>query len=301
MRNNPAPRLLSYLRPLWLLDVALTYALGAAIARYLGISLDLNRFLLGSAWLLSLQLGGHSLDLYFALPASLRANSSDNNQSLWAGVAALSTTALLTIPFVRADILNNSAVFIMILLVGGMIAAAISPLRLVDSVYRELTLSILGVVLVPAFAFLLQAGSLHRFVAMSVFPLMLLHTSALIIFPLMLLHTSALIIFKFPTFYHDSQHEKQSLLVRAGWQRGMHIVNILILSAFLLLGFAMLMGLSPAIVWPTFFVLPLAFFQIWYLSRIAAGAKPHWKALSGSAVSVYALTSYLLLFGFLTH
>jgi len=288
MRNNPAPRLLSYLRPLWLLDVALTYALGAAIARYLGISLDLNRFLLGSAWLLSLQLGGHSLDLYFALPASLRANSSDNNQSLWAGVAALSTTALLTIPFVRADILNNSAVFIMILLVGGMIAAAISPLRLVDSVYRELTLSILGVVLVPAFAFLLQAGSLHRFVAMSVFPLMLLHTSALI-------------IFKFPTFYHDSQHEKQSLLVRAGWQRGMHIVNILILSAFLLLGFAMLMGLSPAIVWPTFFVLPLAFFQIWYLSRIAAGAKPHWKALSGSAVSVYALTSYLLLFGFLTH
>jgi 1,4-dihydroxy-2-naphthoate octaprenyltransferase len=176
----------------------------------------------------------------------------------------------------------------MILLVGGMIAAVISPLRLVDSVYRELTLSILGVVLVPAFAFLLQAGSLHRFVAMSVFPLMLLHTSALI-------------IFKFSTFYQDSQHEKQSLLVRAGWQRGMHIVNILILSAFFLLGFAMLMGLSPAIVWPTFFVLPLAFFQIWYLSRIAAGAKPHWKALSGSAVSVYALTSYLLLFGFLTH
>ncbi len=288
MSNNLAPRFLSYLRPLWLLNVALTYALGASIARYLGISLDLNRFLLGSAWLLSLQLGGHSLDLYFAQPASLRANSSDNNQSLWAGVAALSTTALLTIPFVRADIANNSALFIMILLVGGMIAAAISPLRLVDSVYRELTLSILGVVLVPAFAFLLQAGSLHRFVAMSVFPLMLLHTSALI-------------IFKFPTFYHDSQHEKQSLLVRAGWQRGMHIVNILILSAFLLLGFAMLMGLSPAIVWPTFFVLPLAFFQIWYLSRIAAGAKPHWKVLSGSAISVYALTSYLLLFGFLTH
>jgi 1,4-dihydroxy-2-naphthoate octaprenyltransferase len=288
MSNDPVPRLLSYLRPLWLLDVALTYALGAAIARYLGISLDLNRFLLGSAWLLSLQLGGHSLDLYFAQPASSRVNKSAHNQSLWTGVAALSTTALLTIPFVRTNILNNSIIFIMILLVGGMIVTTISPIRLIESVYRELMLSILCVVLVPAFAFLLQAGSLHRFVAMSVFPLMLLHTSALI-------------LFKFPTFYHDSQHEKQSLLVRTGWQHGMNIVNILILSAFLLLGFAMLMGLSPAIVWPTFFVLPLAIFQIWYLSRIAAGAKPHWKVLSGSAISLYAFTSYLMLFGFLTH
>ena len=154
--------------------------------------------------------------------------------------------------------------------------------------YREITLSVLGVLLVAAFGFLLQAGTLHRFVAMSVFPLTLLNISAQI-------------IFKFPSFGRDSLSEKKSILVRSGWQLGMNIVNILILSAFLLLGLAMLAGLPPLIVWPTFLVFPLALFQIWYLNRIAAGAKPHWKALSWSAVSIYSLTTYLLLFGFLIH
>ncbi len=288
MSKNPTLHFIAFLRPFWLLNTAITYALGIAIAQYLGIPLDWNHLLLGSAWLFSLQLGGHGLDLYFTLPDSVKLNRTINNPSLLAGIAALSATALITIPIVRSEILNTSTILIMILLVGGMVVAIVPPPRLVENMYRELTLSVLGVLLVPAFGFLLQTGSLHRFVAMSAFPLMLLHIAAQI-------------IFKFPTFARDSLYEKQTILVRSGWQRGMNIVNILILSAFLLLGLAMLAGLPPSIIWPTFLVFPLALFQIWYLTRIAAGAKPQWTALSWSAVSIYALTSYLLLFGFLTH
>jgi len=288
MSQNINLRLLNYLRPLWLLDSAFAYVFGAAIAHYLGIQIDWMHFLWGGAWLLSLQIGGHCLDLYFARLASSNTSNPSQNIGLWAGIAALSTTALLSIYFMRADIINSSTLFLMILLIGGMMAVAIPPMRLSDSVYRELILSALGIVLVPALAFLLQANQLHRFVAMSVFPLALLHAAALI-------------IFKFPFYAHDQKYKKQSLLVRAGWRRGMLIVNILILSAFFLLGLAMLVGLSPTIVLPAFLVFPLAIFQIWYLGRIAAGAKPHWKALSWSGVSIYALTTYLLLFGFLTN
>jgi hypothetical protein len=288
MSKNPALRFLAILRPFWLLNTAITYAIGTTIALYLGIPLNWNYLLLGIAWLFSLQLGGHGLDLYFTRPDSMRVNRTSNNQSLLAGIAALSTSALITISFVRSDILNTSTILIMVLLVGGMVVAVVPPPRLVENIYRELALSVLGVLLVPAFGFLLQAGSLHRFVAMSVFPLMLLHIAAQI-------------IFKFPSFARDSLYEKKSILVHSGWQRGMNIVNILILSAFLLFGLAMLAGLPTSIVWPTFLVLPLALFQIWYLNRIAAGAKPLWRVLSVSAVSIYALTSYLLLFGFLTH
>jgi len=288
MSQDQKPRVLTYLRPLWLLDTAFAYVFGAAIVRYLGFQLDWSRFLWGGAWLLSWQLGGHCLDLYFAQLVSSKTNNLNHSKSLWASTAALSTTAVLTILFIRADIINSGSLIIMILLIGGMLAITVPPLRLSESVYRELTLSVLGVVFVPALAFILQANQLHRFVAMSVFPLALLHTAALI-------------IFKFPNFAVDKKYEKQSLLVRVGWQRGMIIVNILILSAFLLLGLALLAGLSPTIVLPAFFVFPLALFQIWYLNRIAAGAKPYWKALSWSGVSVYALTAYLLLFGFLTN
>ena len=288
MSKNPALRFLDFLRPLWLLNTAIAFVLGAAIARYLGFPLDWNRLLLGSAWIFSLQLGGHGLDLYFMLPISTRTNNSSSNQNLWAGLAALSITALITIPVLRADILNMSTILIMILLVFGTIAAVIPPLRLLEKIYRELTLSVLGVMLISAFGFLLQAETLHRFVAMSVFPIMLLHIAAQI-------------VFKFPTFAHDSLYAKKSLLVYIGWKRSINIVNILILSAFFLLGLAMLSGLPSSIIWPTFLVFPLALFQIWYFGRITAGAKPNWKVLSGSSLSIYALTSYLILFGFLTN
>jgi len=67
------------------------------------------------------------------------------------------------------------------------------------------------------------------------------------------------------------------------------------------LGIAMLIGLPNDIALPTFLALPLGLFLIWYLTRIAAGAKPHWGALKITAILVYGLTVYLLSFSFWTH
>lgn len=276
------------MRPTWLLDTAFAYILGTVIARYLGFQLDWIRFLLGGAWVFSLQLSGHCLDHYFAQQDPSSPINPNQKFSIWASSAALSTTAVITIYFMMADLISSSTLMLMLLLIGGMLVTTVPPLRLSESVYRELTLSTLVVVLVPAMAYILQANQLHRFVPMSVFPLAILHTAALI-------------MLKFPNFATDKKYEKPSLLVSFGWQRGMLIINTLTLSAFLLLGLALLAGLSPRIVLPVFLVFPLALFQIWYLNRIASGAKPHWKALSWSGFSIYGLTAYLLLFGFLTN
>ncbi len=288
MNHKSARSLINILRPYWLLTTASTYAIGIVIAHYLGIPLNWSRILLGIFWLFSLQIGCQGLDLYFMQPLSTRKNSAKTDQNLWAGIGALCATAIITITLVRSNFLNFSSFIIMILLVGGMMIAVIPPPRLIEKNYRELTLSILGILLVPALGFLLQTESLHRFVSMSILPLVLLHISAQITFNLQ-------------KFGHDSRHENKTLLVSAGWQSGISIINVLNLSAFFLLGFGMLAGIPNSIVWPTFLVFPLVLFQIWYFSRITTGAKPHWRILSSSASSIFVLTGYFLFFGFLTH
>jgi len=76
--------------------------------------------------------------------------------------------------------------------------------------------------------------------------------------------------------------------------------NILILSAFLLLGLAATFGLPLAIVLPALIPLPLGLLQIWQMRRIDAGAKPNWTTMGFTAVILFASVAYLLAFTFWT-
>jgi 1,4-dihydroxy-2-naphthoate octaprenyltransferase len=164
---------------------------------------------------------------------------------------------------------------------------SVPPVRLVSSGYGELTTSIVVAVLVPALAFLLQVGELHRLVAMTTTPLVFLHLAMMLAFEL-------------PDYALDLKFEKLTLMVRLGWERGMTLHNLLILSAFVLLALALIFGLPTAVALPAFLILPLGLFQIWYMTRIAAGAKPHWNILGLMAVLLFGLTAYMLAFAFWT-
>jgi 1,4-dihydroxy-2-naphthoate octaprenyltransferase len=141
--------------------------------------------------------------------------------------------------------------------------------------------------LVPIFAFVLQYNDLHRLLVMSTFPLTALHLAMMI-------------VFEFPDYMNDLRHEKLTLLVRIGWEKGIVLHNILILTAFLLLGLAATFGLPLAIVLPAFIPLPLGLLQIWQLRRISAGAKPNWTTLGFTAVVLFGSVTYLLAFTFWT-
>ena len=178
-------------------------------------------------------------------------------------------------------------VTLVVLAFAGSFFYSTPPVRLSQTGYGELSTSILVANLVPIFAFVLQTGEMHRLLVMSTFPLTALHLAMMI-------------VFEFPDFLNDLKFEKLTLLVRVGWERGMVLHNILILTAFLLLGLAATFGLPWAIALPAFIPLPIGLLQIWQMRRIAAGGKPNWTTMAFTAVVLFGSVTYLLAFTYWT-
>jgi len=290
-------------RPLFLLGGALVYATGVGIARYLGTPVDWGLYLLGQAWVTLLQLSTHFLNEYFDSEAdadnpnrtpfsggsgALGSGELPRSTALVAAYACLALVASLTVLLIRDGHLSPPLVLIMVLGVLGAMLYSTPPVRLATTGYGELTTSILVANLVPAFAFILQTGELHRLVAMTTFPLTALHLAMMLAFEL-------------PDYASDIKHEKRTLMVRLGWQLGMQLHNLLILTAYLLFGLALFFDLPSFVVWPTLLGLPFGLLQIWQMRRIAEGARPNWTALTLVPVALFAFTTYLVTFAYWTH
>ncbi len=289
-------------QPLYLGSGFLAYALGLGIAYYLGTPLNWLIASLGASWVLVFQLGMHFLAAYFH-PPRLKDGSDQNrlprnandlpvagvrrDRFLWAAFAAFAAQTSLLLLLMRQVSSPGPALLVMGLSVLGAFLYAVPPYQWVNRGYGELVLAILIANIFPALAFLLQVGELHRLVAMSTFPLTLLFLALLLAFQL-------------PDYLHDLRQGKHSLIIRLGWERGMVFHNVLILSAYLLIGVAIVFGMPLSVGLPSFFVLPLGLFQVWYMTRIAAGAKPHWRALTLTASLTFGLTTYLLAFAYWT-
>lgn len=289
-------------RPLFLLGGVLMYALGGGVVHYLGVAIDWRVYWLGQAWVTMLQLSAQYLNEYFdaaqdrqnpnRTPFSggsgvLGPDGLPRRTALLAAYACLAVTASLTVLLISQGRLSAASVIVMILGILGAILYSVPPVRLSSSGYGELTVSILVANLVPAFALLLQTDQLHRLLAMSTFPLMMLHLAMMLAFEL-------------PDYAADLRAEKRTLMVRMGWQRGMTLHNLLIFGAYLTLGAAILFGLDAFIALPAVLTLPLGLLQVWQIRRIAEGARPNWSALTLTGIVLFAVTAYLLAFSFWT-
>ena len=289
-------------RPLFLFGGVLVYALGAGIARYLGAPIDWGLYILGQIYVTTMQLSAHYLNEYYDSPVdrdnpnrtpfsggsgAVGEGKLSRETVMWASLTTLTILASLTVVLVKVAAVSPLLITIVVLAFLASFFYSVPPVRLAYSGYGELTTSILVANLVPIFAFVLQYQELHRLLAMSTFPL----TS---------LHLAMMITFEFPDYFNDIKHDKLTLLVRVGWQRGMILHNILILSAFLLLGLGATFGLPLAIVLPALIPLPLGLLQIWQMRRIDAGAKPNWTTMGFTAVVLFASVAYLLAFTFWT-
>ena len=295
-------------RPHFLIGAALLYALGAGAARFLGTNIDWGDYVLGQFWVTFIQLSTHFLNEYFDAPydvnnpnrtlfsggsGALNANQNDDTSklpreiALWLGISCLAIAASITVFLIRMVGPNALLALVMILIFLGAFFYSTPPIRLVSSGYGELTTSFLVANLVPALAFIIQYGELHRLLAMATFPLTPLHLAMMITFEL-------------PDYAIDLKYHKLTLLVRMGWQRGMVLHNFMILISYLILGLAAYLGLPASIALPGFLTLPLGIFQIWMMNRIANGAKPNWPALTFTAAALLGVTSYLMAFTFWT-
>jgi 1,4-dihydroxy-2-naphthoate polyprenyltransferase len=298
--------LLSFIRltrPLFLLGVAIVYALGAGIARYLGVQIDWSTYLLGQAWVTLLQLSTQYFNEYHNSPAdqvnpnrtwltggsgALGPGKLPRRVALMAALVCLAFLASFTVLMISKVNPAPGAYIIMGLAFLGAFFYSNPPLSLEASGYGELTTSVMVGFLVPAFAFILQYGDLHRLVAMCAFPLVAAHMAMLLAFDL-------------PDYSNDMKFEKRTLMIRLGWQNGMLLHNALILVVYLLILVAHALGFPNFATIAGFLSLPVGLFQIWQMRSIASGGRVNWNALTIGGVAFFAALSYLLTFAFWTH
>ncbi|MEX2142987.1 MAG: prenyltransferase [Anaerolineales bacterium] len=291
-------------RPWFLLGAALNYFLGLGIIRYLGLPIDWSLALLGQLWVTSLQLSAHYLNEYFDYPGDAANRNrtpftggsgvlgAGKNQlrprvALLAAFCTLTAVALATFVMLQLGVLNSLVLTIMFLAAAGAILYSVPPVRLATSGYGELTTAILLANLVPAFAFALQTGDLHRLLALSTFPITALTLASML-------------ALEFPDYASDLKSLKRTLLVRLGWRNAVLVHHLLIASGYLLFVSSYAAGLPAALAWPPLLTLPLGLLQVWYLGRIAEGLKPHWTALTLNALAITVASVYLLTYAFWT-
>lgn len=296
-------RLIIYLsRPLFLLGAGLVYFLGAGIASYLGNDIEWGGYLMGQIWVTFLQLGALYLEEYnhMILVGDIpqQRNYSGNGRPateakispqtmLIAAIACLTVVASLTALIIQQARPSGMTLVFMGMIALGAVMYSLPSLRLATSGYGELVVSILFANLLPTLAFLLQTGELHRLVAMSTTPLTALYLATILALQL-------------PDYARDIKFERRTLMVRIGWRNGMILHNLLILSAFFLLGVAVAFGLPMPIALPAFFLLPLGLVQIWQMGRVADGSKPNWRSLTLVPIAIFSSMVYLLAYAFWT-
>ena len=150
--------------------------------------------------------------------------------ALWAGLACITLSASLTVLMLQNQKLNLVSIVMLGLMFIGELVYSIPPLRLVTSGYGELILSIIMAGMIPAMAYLLQGHEIHRLLIM-------------VSFPLAILYLSMLLALEFPSYASDIKHGNKTIPIRIGWQKGMLLHNILILSSFFIFGIALVLGL----------------------------------------------------------
>ncbi len=302
-RSKPTPvaLLARYARPWALAAGILLYALGAGIVHYLGYPINWPVYFLGQAVVTLLQISSYYLKVYYdileqperpARPLRREPGEARNPEEeaavelprvvvLQAAFTALTVGAVVTVLLVTQGAINLPT--LVILGVAFLLAFfyAVPPVRLVYTGYGELSQAILITNLFPALAYLFQVGELHRLLGM-------------LTFPLTALYLAMALARQLSTYARDVRENRQNLMVRLGWQRGMFLHNLLILMAYVLLGLATLLGLPWKLTWPVLLTLLIGLFEMWQMGRISNGARPNWRLLTISAVSLVGITAYMI-------
>jgi 1,4-dihydroxy-2-naphthoate octaprenyltransferase len=272
-------------RPLHLLLAALTYFLGASIANYLGKTFRADAFWFGFAGILLAQLTMSLLSEVFRLDAEpllegeiRRQRQILRNNALYVSIAALASVAFIAFILYFSRTLTLLSFFFLFISLSLIVAYSLPPFR--GRGFGEFILSVHLAYVIPSIAYLLQAGTAHRFLILTV--------------PLTFLAFAYLIVLDFPAFATDRKYNRVSFLTRLGWERVVPLHHLFVLLAYILLAISPAFGIALSLIWPSFLTFPFALFQIHLLRNISLGAPPNWTLLTATALSVFGLTAYFL-------
>lgn len=301
MDGEEIKTLINKIRPLHIFSGILLYAMGVGISDYLGFRVYAPTYILGQAWVLSLQLGvfylgeylGNPLDVGlinrppFHQPQERDRRLIRQEVTLFISSIFFSLCAAFSVILEWQQGLSGSSAFLMVAFFVGYLVRIFPRFRIEESGFGVLITTLQMVVLIPALGFTLQAEEYHRLLSLATFPLFTLHLAMLL-------------VFQFPTYAADLAREKGSILTRMGWKNGIFIHNILVIFSFLILGLSLFIGFPSRFVYPVLFALPFGIFQVWYLYRLAQGAPARWKLLTLTSVILFLLPAYLFTYSFWT-
>jgi len=279
--------ILTWLHPWLLANSTLTYLMGLGVAHYLGVPLDVGLAWLGWLWAMALLAGAFLLDGAWTFAQS-RSRLDESAQAwlragFWGAFGLLSLGAAISISLLRTDTQQPVLWILMLVTVGLLLWYALPPWQAARSGYGEIVMAVVGGGLMPALGFVLQAGSMHRLLAMTTLAMPFLYLAAILAREL-------------ETYAQDVKHLRYTLLVRLGWKAGFRVHNALIFAALGVMAVALADGMPLGLGMPFGVALAWGGFQIWYLGRMEAGAPSHWKLLRCTSLALYALPAYLMTF-----
>lgn len=289
------------IRPDFLLGGFLLFGLGAAIATYLGNSIDWSLYFLGQLLVTSTQLLAQAMNAFFdgtrEQEISFRVLFAGDRKALEpeqvrytaALISAIVTLTISTTVGAILLVVKDVSLLTWIFMLTSFLTAfffSAPPVRLVTSGYGEITASIVLASFVPIISFSLQTGELHRLLLMSTIPL------AALLF-------AAFLAFEFPKYASDLNMERQTLMVRLGWETAMKLHDLAIIVAILSFLTAYIIGLPDRVALGALISVPLALAQIWQLNRVKSGLPPRWHIFTFSALVLFGMTTYLELMGFI--
>jgi 1,4-dihydroxy-2-naphthoate octaprenyltransferase len=279
--------LLKLSRPVHILLAALTYTLGAGIADYLGITFRPAPFWLGLLGAVLAQLTMSLLPEIFRLDTeplaeneSRRARQTLRNNILYVSVASLATLVLIFYALYTGKQLYPPSSMLLALSLSIILVHSLPPFRLVNRGFGELLLAIHIAYVFPSIAFILQAGEIHRFLALTM--------------PLTFLAFTYFIVLNFISFAQDKKFNRVTFLTHVGWERVVPLHNIFLIFAYIFFLAMPAFGLKLSLLWPAFLTLPFAVYQIFQLRNISLGLPPNWKILNATALVTFGLTTYFL-------
>ncbi len=294
MKSNLESRsIINLLKPWGMVFILFTFTLGASLAHYLGGRINLLDLLSGFIICLLIWSMRHFLGAYFDHPesyhSSLNLNDPDrgNLLNIRRGLLLLYTLLILTAGATLTTILIFRGVFnagailwLGVALLLNFFSVA-PPLRLSQNGYGELVEALYIANLVPAIAFSLVEPS----------PSVLIVELTL---PLTFIFMAMKIALEFKAYGFDGSHGRQSLVTRVGWQNALVMHNLFLLSAYVLLGIFLLLGLPWSLTWPPLLTLPFGGLQMFHLIGISNGASPKWRYLTWLAIGLFLLIVYMM-------
>lgn len=277
--------------------IVLTYGLGISISHYLGNPIRWSSFWNGILWLIGIV----SSAFYFREYLRRRYISGFQTQLLedknetdllqetiilkvcfFIGISWLAVSLIPLINAVIEERINTLTLVFMILHMGLTYLVTIVPDYLSKTGLLEFINAIIIANIVPAIAFTLQSGGLHR--------LLLILT-----FPLMFFFFALFIILTLQESKKNEQAYLQSMVKYIGVEKISNLHNLLIVFGYLIMVTGFLYQVQWKLIWPQLITLPIGAIQIWQINQISKGGKIAISPLVLNATATAGLTTYFIL------